>query len=427
MTGRRSGPDDARAIPQRGPGDDLPGTGGVGAEGEGSEGVYTVDVRGRRRQRPTEGAGSPLGATRAMPVAATRPDRAQPRRATPPPVDPGGYDDGYDDEPRRRRRFPVGRVVLLLIVAWVAFMVFTPLHAWNSVTKVDTTPAGTRPADSKGYNYLLVGSDSRAGLTEEQRKKYATGNAAGRRTDSIILVHVPASGGKPALISLPRDSYVPIPGHGSNKINAAFAFGGPNLLVQTVEQVTDLHIDGYVEIGFAGFASVVDSVGGVNICVPFRMNDKKAGINLKKGCQVLDGSNALGYVRARYSDPRGDIGRAERQRQFLAAIMKKALTPSTVLIPTRYWSFSHAAAQGLIVGEDTSMRDASRVLLAMRAVSNDEGLSLVVPLSSLNYQTSAGSSVKWDTVRAKALFTLLRNDTPLESPPEGTDGKPSGS
>lgn len=426
MTGRRSGPDDARAIPQRGPGGALPGTSGAGAEGEGSEGVYTVDVRGRRRQRPTDDAGSPLGATRAMPVAATRPDRARPRGATPPPVDPGGYDDGYDDEPRRRRRFPVGRVVLLLIVAWVAFMVFTPLHAWNSGTKVDTSPAGTRPADSKGYNYLLVGSDSRAGLTEEQRKKYATGNAAGRRTDSIILVHVPAGGGKPALISLPRDSYVPIPGHGSNKINAAFAFGGPNLLVQTVEQVTDLHIDGYVEIGFAGFASVVDSVGGVNICVPFRMNDKKAGINLKKGCQVLDGANALGYVRARYSDPRGDIGRAERQRQFLAAIMKKALTPSTVLIPTRYWSFSHAAAQGLIVGEDTSMRDASRVLLAMRAVSNDQGLSLVVPLSSLDYQTSAGSSVKWDTARAKALFTLLRNDTPLEVPPEGTDGKPSG-
>lgn len=424
MTGRRSGPDDARAIPQKGSGDDASGPGD--GSGEGAEGVYTVDVRGRRRPRSGDES-----STRAMPVGATRPAASdRPRRATPPPVDSGGYDDGYDhgydDGPRRRRRFPAGRIVLLLIVAWVAFMIFTPLHAWNSVTKVDTTPGGTRPADSKGYNYLLVGSDSREGLTKAQRKEYATGNAAGRRTDSIILVHVPANGGKPALISLPRDSYVPIPGHGSNKINAAFAFGGPNLLVQTVEQVTDLHVDGYVEIGFAGFASVVNSVGGVNICVPFAMNDKKAGINLKKGCQLLDGKNALGYVRARYSDPRGDIGRAERQRQFLAAIMKKALTPSTVLIPTRYWSFSHASAQGLIVGEDTSMRDASRVLLAMRAVSNDKGLSLVVPLSSLNYQTSAGSSVKWDTARAKALFTLLRNDTPLEAPPEGTDGKPSG-
>jgi LCP family protein required for cell wall assembly len=315
---------------------------------------------------------------------------------------------------------------VLLVLAWLAFMVFTPLHAWSSVSKVDTTPAGDRPAHTRGYNYLLVGSDSREGLTKAQKKEFATGSSAGRRTDSIILVHVPQDGGKPVLVSIPRDSYVPIPGHHSNKINASFSIGGPNLLVQTVEQVTDLRIDGYVEIGFAGFASVVDSVGGVRICVPFHMDDKKAGINLKKGCQVLDGRNALGYVRARYSDPRGDIGRAERQRQFLGAIMKKALTPSTVLIPTRYWSFTHAAANGLIVGEDTSMRDASRVLLALRSVSRDEGLSLVVPIQSLNYQTSAGSSVKWDTARAKALFADLRQDKPLESPPPGTDGKPSG-
>ena len=134
----------------------------------------------------------------------------------------------------------------------------------------------------------------------------------------------------------------------------------------------------------------------------------------------------LGFVRARYSDPRGDIGRAERQRQFLGAIMKKALTPSTVLVPTRYWAFSHAAAKGLLVGDDTSLRDATRVLQALRAVSKDEGLSLVVPVQDLNYQTQAGSSVKWDTARAKALFTDLREDKPLETPPAGTDGKPSG-
>jgi LCP family protein required for cell wall assembly len=316
--------------------------------------------------------------------------------------------------------------VALLVVAWLAFMVFTPLHAWSSVSKVDTTPAGARPPDTRGFDYLLVGSDSRVGLTAAQRKEYHTGKDAGRRTDSIILVHVPQAGGKPVLVSIPRDSYVPIPGHGSNKINASFSIGGPKLLVQTVEQVTDVHIDGYVEIGFAGFASVVDSVGGVRICVPFHMKDPKAGINLNKGCQDLDGKNALGYVRARYSDPRGDIGRAERQRQFLGAIMKKALTPSTVLVPTRYWGFSHAAAKGLIVGDDTSLRDATRVLQALRAVSNDQGLSLVVPIQNLNYQTTAGSSVKWDTDRAKALFKDLRDDKPLEAPPAGTDGKPSG-
>jgi LCP family protein required for cell wall assembly len=403
MSPRDTRSDDARPLPQ-GP--------RAGASTAPDDDVYTVDVRGRGRSERT--------GTRPLPV--TDPHGTSGGGRGGAPQRTGGDSGG----PRRRRRFPVLKVVALLLVGWLVFLLFTPWHAWNEVSKADTTPAGERPADGPGHNYLLVGSDSREGLTAAQRKELATGKAAGRRTDSIILVHVPEGGGKPALISLPRDSFVPIPGHDSNKINAAFAFGGPKLLVNTVEQVTDLRIDGYVEIGFAGFASVVDSLDGVDICVKFNMKDKKAGINLKKGCQTLNGKNALGYVRSRYSDPRGDLGRADRQRQFLAAIMKKAATPATVLVPTRWWGFTHASATGLIVGEDTSMTDAGRVMMAMRAVSRDEGLSLVVPIQSENFQTSAGSSVKWDTERAKALFGMLRNGEPLEEPPPGTDGKPSG-
>jgi LCP family protein required for cell wall assembly len=304
--------------------------------------------------------------------------------------------------------------------------VLTPLHAWSTVSRVDAAPAGDRPADTPGETYLLVGSDARDDLTPAQRKELGTGSADGRRTDSIMLIHVPAGGGKSAIISIPRDSYVPIPGHGSNKINAAYSIGGPQLLVQTLEQVTDLRIDGYLEIGFGGFASVVNSLGGVDICVPFNMKDKFAHINLKKGCQTLDGKNALGFVRARHSDPRGDIGRAERQRQFLGAIMKGAATPSTVLNPFRYWSFTHTAAEAVGVGRDTSMKDAANILLAMRGASNDSTLSLTVPLQDLAYRTRAGLAVKWDTERAQSLFKTLREDQPLEAPPAGTDGKPSG-
>ncbi len=214
------------------------------------------------------------------------------------------------DRPQRRGR--KGRVVLIvllvLLLAWIGFMVWVPMHAWGSVNKVDNIPGGERPTDTSGYNYLLVGSDSREGLTTEQRKKYATGDAAGNRTDTIMLVHVSESGGKPVMVSLPRDSYVPIPGHGRDKINAAYSIGGPKLLTNTVEQSTGIHVDGYVEIGLGGFAAVVDSVGGVDVCVARDMKDKKAGIDLKKGCQTLDGGNALGYVRSRYEDPLGDIG-----------------------------------------------------------------------------------------------------------------------
>lgn len=384
--------------------------------------------QGRREQRYV---GKPRADDEAY-VIDTR-KRARPRsragRPAPPPRGPRRRPDAgarADRPAKHTRRRGVVLGVGLIVVAWLAFMVWVPFHAWHSVSKIDAVPAGQRPTAGGGHNYLLVGSDSRAGLTTAQKKALTTGNAAGQRTDSIILIHVPGSGGKAAVISIPRDSYVPIPGHHSNKINASYAMGGPKLLVSTVEHATDVHIDGFVEIGFAGFANVVDSLGGVNICVPFHMNDKKAGINLQKGCQNLDGANALGFVRARYSDPRGDIGRAQRQRQFLGAVMKKAATPSTVLLPWRYYGFSMAAASGVRVGQDTSMSDMVKVLQAMRGVSKGEALSLTVPIATESYQTAAGTAIKWDTTRARSLFGAIRADKPLTVAPAGTDGRPTG-
>lgn len=359
--------------------------------------VYVVDTRSQRPRPPRHAGDAP----------------SQGERHTPPAAGPPTL--------TRIRKRRVTLIVLLLVIAWLAFMVWVPLNAWGNVTRVAYAPSGDRPVDTAGYNYLLVGSDSRAGLTKAQRKEYATGNAAGQRTDTIMLVHVSQSGGKPVLVSIPRDSYVPIPGYGSNKINAAFSFGGPRLLTETVENVTGIHIDGYLEIGLGGFASVVDSLGGVDICVPRDMKDKKAGIDLKKGCQTLDGKNALGYVRSRYEDPLGDIGRANRQRQFLGALMKKAATPATVLIPWRYKGFVDASAAGVAVGDGTGMTDAVRILQAMRSVSNDEGLSLTVPIQTMSFPTSnAGVAVKWNTEQAKALFQALKDDKPLTAPPPGT-------
>ena len=322
---------------------------------------------------------------------------------------------------RSRRRTLIAAAVL--VVAWLAFMVWVPFHAWSKVRQVDADPGEGRPAASKGFDYLLVGSDSREGLTRAQQKQLSTGSvkvAEGTRTDSIILVHVPSGDGKPAMISLPRDSYVPIPGHSSNRINAAYTLGGPKLLIQTIEKVTDVRIDGYVEIGFGGFASVVDSVGGVDLCVARTMNDRRAGINLKPGCQTLNGPDALGYVRARYSDPLGDIGRVQRQREFLSAIMHKAASPATVFLPWRYYGFATTAGAGLTVGEDTSLRDVTRVLQAMRSVSNGQGLSLTVPVSNQALPTHVGSAVKWDTPQAVELFNAIKNDTPLTVAPAGS-------
>ncbi|WP_347351705.1 LCP family protein [Intrasporangium sp.] len=428
-------PSDPPRRPERGHADDAEVDAGVT-----DEGVYVVDTRRSRSRRPapppdrpTPDERSPHKASGGDPddevyVVDTRRKQSQPRRPAAAAPAPGERhtSPAVDGPPRTRIR--KGRVVLLtvvlVVVAWLAFMVWVPVNAWNSVARVDNIPAGARPADTSGHNYLLVGSDSRAGLTKAQRKEYATGNAEGQRTDTIMLVHVSESGGKPVMVSIPRDSYVPIPGYGSNKINASFSLGGPKLLTRTVEQVTGIHVDGYLEIGLGGFAAVVDSLGGVDICVPRNMTDKKAGIDLKKGCQTLDGKDALGYVRSRYEDPLGDIGRAARQRQFLGALMKQAATPATVLVPWRYKGFADAVAGGLAVGEGTSLMDAVRILRAMRSVSNDEGLSLSVPIESMAYPTSnAGVAVKWDTDRAKALFRALKNDEPLTAPPPGTTVK----
>jgi LCP family protein required for cell wall assembly len=407
--------------------------------------VYVVDTRRTARRRGDRAPAASRPASGAP--AAARPAAAQrPPAAVPPVGDPGVYDElgrpvapggvapPRSPSPTRETRQPrpgrgrrVLRVVLVALLAWAAFLVATPVHAWSQVTRENTTPAGDRPTGADGHTYLLVGSDSRAGLSAAERKALGVGgNAGGRRTDSIILVHTPSGSGKPVLISVPRDSYLSIPGHGRNKVNAAFAIGGPTLLARTLEQATGLPIDGYVEIGFGGFAGVVDSLGGVDVCVKRDIKDAKAHIDLKKGCQTLDGKNALGYVRARYSDPKGDLGRAERQRQFLGAIMKKAATPATVLLPWRWWGFTHTAASSVIVGEDTSLLDTYRVLSTMRKVSSDQALSLVVPLSTTNASTRAGSSVLWDDKRADALFTMLRDGEPVEQAPAGTDGVPSG-
>ena len=373
-------------------------------------GGYVVDTRSPFRRRSSRrGPLPPLKPT-------GRPSGSQPPRRPEPAA--------VATAPRRPRR--TGRTVLVtvlvVVILWVLFLVWVPFNAWNSVTRVDNNPAGERPVDKSGSNYLLVGSDSREGLTPEQQQALnGGGSAEGKRTDSIILVHVPASGGKAAMISIPRDSYVPIPGHGSNKINAAYALGGAKLLTQTVEQVTGVHVDGYLEIGFAGFAGVVDSLGGVDVCVPFDMKDQDAAIDLKQGCQTLAGPTALGYVRARKSDPRGDIGRAERQRQFLGALLKKAATPATVLIPWRFKSFADSAATGLEVGETTSFSDAVKMLQALRGVDSGETLSLVVPIETAALQTpNAGVAVKWNTAQAKALFNAIQQDQPLTTPPAGT-------
>src|SRR5215211_2853907 len=316
--------------------------------------------------------------------------------------------------PPRKRRSGVRRfflVLLLVLVLWIVALVAIPIYAWSQIQRVDDVPPGKRPADQPGKTFLLVGSDSREGLSKAEQNKLGTGSTAGRRTDTVMILHVPP-GGKPALISVPRDSYVSIPGHGQNKINAAYSFGGPKLMVQTIEQNTGLRVDGYMEIGFGGFVSIVDAVGGVTVCLPRAIKDRDSHLNLPKGCQTLDGINALGYVRMRKADPRGDLGRVERQREVLGAVAKEAATPATVLNPVRYWRLSTSSAKAVRLGEDTSFAETVSLANAMRKVAGGSGLTLTVPVANPDASTPVGSAVLWDDEKSKAMFSdIAQGDT----------------
>lgn len=326
--------------------------------------------------------------------------------------------------PRRRKRtwLRVLIVIVLIIALWIGLLVWAGLSAWGKVTKVDAFPSGNRPAGGKGTNVLLVGSDSRAGLTSAQGRALGTGGSSvgggTGRTDSIMVLHMPDSG-KPTLVSFPRDSWVSIPGHGQGKINSAFTIGGPKLLVQTIEQASGLRMDNYMEIGFGGFAGVVDSVGGVRMCLKQDVNDKDAHINLKKGCQVLDGKNALGYVRSRHAFATGDLARAEHQREFLGALMKKIASPSNLLLPWKLKSIGSAGAKGVAVDKGMSPIQALKIMWALKGISNG-GVSVQVPIANPNYFVAGQSAVLWDKTRALQLFDDLNNDRPVTAPTTGS-------
>jgi len=290
-------------------------------------------------------------------------------------------------EDTRRRPFRRLMQILLLLIALIL------AGTWWSLSQIPRIPDLTAIEPTVGSGtFLLIGSDSRENLPEDLAGEF--GSFAGQRSDLIMLAR--PSGGTLHLLSLPRDLKVDIPGHGINKINAAYAFGGPNLLAQTVTGATGLAIHHVVEIDFGGFAALVDSVGGINLEFPYAARDAKSGLDVAAGTTHIDGATALAFVRSRsYQEFRDgswvsvdadDLGRTTRQQRALTALMGRIASPSglvrgPILVGTLDQALSADENFGVINALATAfnMRSATvdGATLPVR-FSNEGGVSYVV-------------------------------------------------
>ncbi|WP_340698361.1 LCP family protein [Cellulosimicrobium funkei] len=364
-------------------------------------------TRSPKRSAPARVSSSPHASARA---ATASPGRGPAPVSRPRPGGPGRPGDGRPpstagaSRPGRGFRVRKGRIVGLVagvvIVALLAWPVGLLIWANGKIQHVEALSGAPGTA---GNTYLLAGSDARGdGISED--------GTEGARTDTIMVLHAPPSG-PVALISLPRDTYAEIPGNGSSKLNSAYSWGGPALLVQTVEQLTGLTVDHYVEVGFGGVEGIVDAVGGVELCLDYDVDDPKSELVWTAGCHVADGHTALAFSRMRYSDPQGDIGRAERQRQVIGAISSQAADPGILFRPGDQVSLLDSGLGALTVDEKTGIVDLGKLALAFRKANGPDGITGTPPISNPDFRPggNVGSTVQLDPETVGQFWVDIRD------------------
>lgn len=298
----------------------------------------------------------------------------------------------------RRRR------VVVVIASFLAVLLVGVLGlAWFLNSKLDKIarepllPTATTDADGdklvtgQGTNYLLIGSD-------------AGPDRQGARADVIQLVHVPADHSEVYLIHFPRDLYVEIPGHGEDKINAAFAFEGAPLLTETVQNLVGVKIDHVAKTDFEGFKDLTDALGGV------RVNAAEASPGIEKGWNELNGEQALGFVRERYHLSQGDISRGQRQQEWLRAIMDKTLTPAVLLNPAKLANVMDAGGRYTVLDETLTSAKIRSEALKMRGVRGKDIHFVTAPFAGFGTSPSGASIDILDEPGMERLGQALQSD-----------------
>ncbi|WP_283138504.1 LCP family protein [Rhizohabitans arisaemae] len=339
------------------------------------------------------------------------------------------------DPGRPPRRGDRSRLYQWLSVATAAVTVVGILTAYGfyrsltgNLKREKITVVGDRPKRlNNALNILIVGSDVRSGANS----KFGGRHVVGERTDTIILLHISPGGGKATLISFPRDSMVEMPAcqapNGTmipaqkDQINASFNNGGINCTIDTLEELTDIRIDHFVKVDFAGFRAIVDALGGVEICLPKAIDSSKAKIKLPAGPQTVTGLQALGYVRIRDIGDGSDTSRIKRQQAFLSQVVKKATSGDLLTNPARLTSFITAALKSVTVDDALTINTMLTIAESTKGISGGKLQFITVPWRAY---APDPNRIEW-TEDAALLFEAIREDKVAPTPtptPSGSAG-----
>jgi LCP family protein required for cell wall assembly len=322
-------------------------------------------------------------------------------------------------------RFAVGVSALVLLTSGIGYALVNGLE--GTLARVNPFAGLTDRPESTGHgvNFLVVGVDDRNELTEEQRDRHRLGGASCDCTDTLLMVHVSEDRDRLSVISIPRDSYVELPPHTDArtrehhealpaKINSAYAHGGPHLTVRAVEKLTDVRIDHYLEIDFASFMKTVDVLGGVKVCTVRPLKDAYSGLDLPAGTSVLDGGEALSYVRARHVDGGSDFGRMQRQQRFIGAVIAKATSSGVLADPVRLSKVTGTLLDSVRADQGFGTEEMLALAEAMRGFTPSSSEFVSVPVADVSHLVKGvGSTVLWDAKKADRLFEAVRQDRPL--------------
>ena len=313
---------------------------------------------------------------------------------------------------QRRRTLTVAGLLLGVVLGVVVVTGY--LLTENVAEKVTRVPdvfgaidPATRPVEGESLTFLLVGTDSRSTAPTTGTDASTGVDPGSSRSDVLMLARMNPDRTSAAVVSIPRDSWVDIPGHGSNKINAAYAIGGPPLLIETVENLTDIRIDHFAVIDFEGFRSMVDAVGGIDVGIDAPTSHE--GVTFRAGINHLDGFEALAYVRQRDGLAGGDLDRAQRQQNALRAVITRIAEQDTLSNPVGTFELLDATSRSVRLDDTLSNGGLRRLASTLNDLEAADITFVHAPVAELEWE-GASSVVLLDTDRAAKLWTALQND-----------------